>query len=60
MRLGVAGRNRTGVFGITIRNSAIELQPHPSALDKDGLGGRVRTADLMLPKHPRYLLRYTE
>ncbi len=27
---------------------------------KSGLGGRIRTADLMLPKHPRYQLRYTE
>jgi len=60
MRLGVTGRDRTGIFGITTRSSAIELRPHPNALDEDGLGGRVRTADLMLPKHPRYQLRYTE
>lgn len=60
MRLGVTGRDRTGIVGITTRSSAIELRPHPNALDEDGLGGRARTADLMLPKHPRYQLRYTE
>ena len=60
MRLGVTGRSRTGTIGITNRGSAIELRPHPNALDENGLGGRVRTADLMLPKHPRYQLRYTE
>jgi hypothetical protein len=60
MRLGVTGRDRTGVLGITTRGSTIELRPHPSALNTNGLDGRNRTADLMLPKHPRYLLRYTE
>jgi hypothetical protein len=68
MHLGVAGRNRTDASGITTHGSAIELRPHPNArsamrLDgtgSNGLGGRGRTCDLMLPKHPRCQLRYTE
>jgi hypothetical protein len=68
MHLGVAGRNRTDASGITTHGSAIELRPRPNARcavpigfpGSDGLGGRDRTCDLMLPKHPRCQLRYTE
>ena len=31
MRLGVTGQSRTGISGITIRGSTVELRPHPSA-----------------------------
>ena len=62
MRSGVTGRNRTDTSGSTTHGSAIELRPHLSAPCGDGigLGGRFRTCDLMLPKHARCLLRYTE
>lgn len=61
MRLGVTGRSRTDINGPTIHGSAIELRPHPSARKKkDGLGGRDRTCDLVLPRHARSRLRYTE
>ena len=35
MRLGVTGRNRTGIHGVTFHNSAVELRPHPSARLRD-------------------------
>jgi hypothetical protein len=62
MHLGVTGRSRTGTCGVTSRNSAIELRPHPSARWwlTNGLGGRFRTCGLVLPKHARCLLRHTE
>jgi hypothetical protein len=62
MRSGVTGRNRTDTSEFTAHGSAIELRPHLSTPtgEEIGLGGRFRTCDLMLPKHARCLLRYTE
>ncbi len=60
VRLGVAGRNRTGIGGFTAHHSAVELRSPPSTREKTGLGGRPRTCDLVRPRHARFQLRHTE
>ena len=67
MRLGVTGRSRTGTGGFTVRGSAIELRPHPSARTvwsrwQDSNRHRLLRPPmtLVIPNHARCHLRHTE
>lgn len=47
----------TEPYGAILQTAGFDRLHYPS---KSGLGRRIRTSDILLPKQTRYQLRYTE